>query len=154
MRLLNLFKVLFIAAVSLNVYAEEKKFLTVEKLVQDGFVLLSGLQVIDIMNNNTIKVTDIETDAVNVSKNNTLNDAIDRGFVEAKGDKASAMFDTRLLARAPALEGDIHRRVVGDELVATDGVRTYRYRLYKKQEKIYAVRDVDYGNVFYEVKVK
>ena len=41
-----------------------------------------------------------------------------------------------------------------DALVATDGVRTYHYSLYKKQDELFAVRDIDYGYVFYKVTVK
>jgi len=150
----NVCAVLLITMFSINVFADEKHFLTVDELVNNGYILLSGQQVLEIMNNHTIKVVDIETDAVTVSRNDKSGAAMDRKFVETKSDKASTLLDTRLLARAPALEGKIERKVVGDELIATDGVRTYHYKLYKKQEKIYAVRDIDYGNVFLEVEVK
>ena len=135
-------------------YADEKSFLTVDEITGDGFKMLSGLQILDMMNDHTIQVVDIETGAINISKNDSFNDVIGRKFVETKSDKSSAFLDPRLAARAPALEGKIEREVAGDELISTDGVRTYHYRLYKKQEKIYAVRDIDHGNVFFEVKVK
>jgi len=132
--------------------------LTVDELVDSGYSLLSGQQILEIMTNHTIKVVDIETDAVSISKNdesNTDTDIdIDRKFVETKSDKASYFLDPRLMARAPPLEGKIERKVIGDDLIATDGVRTYHYRLYKKQERIFAVRDIDSGNVFFEVLVK
>lgn len=150
----KVFAVLLITVFSVNSNAGEKPFLTVDEIVADGYEMLSGLQILEIMNNHTIKVTDIETDAVSISKNDTNNDAIDREFVDKKKDKASAILDPRLMARAPPLDGVIERRVVGDELISTDGVRTYHFRLYKKQDKIYAVRDIDHGNVFFEVKVK
>ena len=150
----NIFAVLFILIFSISSYADEKPFLTVDEIIGDGYKLLSGLQILDIMNNHTIKVVDIETGSVSISKNDSSNDAIDRKFVETKSDKSTAFLDARLMARAPALEGKIERKVVGDELVSTDGVRTYRFRLYRKQEKIFAVRDIDHGNVFFEVKVK
>jgi len=154
MNKINVFAVLLITVFSVNSYAGEKPFLTVDEIIADGYQLLSGLQILDMMNNHTIKVVDIETGAVSISRNDSLNDSIDRKFVDKKGDKASSILDPRLMARAPALDGKIERRVVGDELVSTDGVRTYHYRLYKKQERIFAVRDIDHGNVFLEVKVK
>ncbi|GMR01235.1 MAG: hypothetical protein BMS9Abin19_0601 [Gammaproteobacteria bacterium] len=150
----NVCVVLLITMLSVNVCADEKHFLTVDELVDNGYILLSGEQVLEIMGNHTIKVVDIETDAVTISRNDKSGAVMDRKFVETKNDKASSLLDARLLARAPALEGKIEREVVGDELIATDGVRTYHYKLYKKQEKIYAVRDIDHGNVFFEVEVK
>ena len=147
----NIFAALLMIVFANNVYADEAGFLTVDEIVADGYELMSGLQILDLMNNYKIKVVDIETGAVSVSKNDNLNDAIDRKFTDKKGDKPSSMLDPRLMARAPPLDGKIERRVVGDELISTNGVRTYHFRLYKKQEKIYAVRDIDYGNVFFHI---
>ena len=59
-----------------------------------------------------------------------------------------------LMARAPALQGKIERKVVGDELVSSDGVRTYHYSVYEKQGRMFAVRDIDNGNVFFEIKLQ
>lgn len=154
MKKCNIFVALLMIVFSNNAYTEEATFLTVDEIIADGYQLLSGLQILDIMNNHTIKVVDIETGAVSISKNDNLNDAIDRKFTDKKADKLSSMLDPRLMARAPPLDGKIERRVVGDELVSTNGVRTYHFRLYKKQEKIYAVRDIDHGDVFFEVMVK
>ena len=151
---LNVCAVLLLTMFSVNAYADEKRFLTVDELVENGYILLSGEQLLEIMNEHTIEVVDIETDAVTISKSDKFRDAMDRKFEETKSDKASSLLDARLMARAPMLEGKIDRKAVGDELIATDGIRTYHYRLYKKQERIYAVRDIDHGNVFLEVKVK
>ncbi len=146
--------VLLITMLSTSIYAGKTAFLTVTELVDSGYTLLSGLQILEIMENNTIQVVDIETDAVVVSKSDDASAAMDRKFVEKKSGSASSSFDARLMARAPALEGKIDRRVAGDELISTDGVRTYHFRLYKKQERIFAVRDIDNGDVFFEVEVK
>lgn len=150
----NVCAVLLILMFSINSHADEKPFLTVDEIIADGYKLMSGLQILDIMNNHTIKVVDIETGAVSISKNDSLNDSLDRKFIEKKSDKLSTLLDPRLMARAPPLDGKIERRVVGDELIATDGVRTYHYRLYKRHERIFAVRDIDHDNVFFEVKVR
>ncbi len=154
MNKLNVFSVLFIALFSSNVFADEVHFLTVKEIVEDGYVQLSGLQIVEIMNKHIIKVVDIETDSVITSKNDSLNNTIDRKFVDEQKDKSSVILDPRLMARAPPLDGKLERRVVGDELVVTDGIRTYHYSLYRKQERIFAVRDIDHGNVFLEVKYK
>ena len=149
---------------SQQVYAEEttaddrQSFLTVDKIIEGGYRKLSGLQLIELMDKHVIEVVDIETEAVAVSKLESSGgkpeSGMDREFDETKKDKASAFLDTRLLARAPPLEGKIERRVEGDALVATDGIRTYRYSVYDKQGHMYAVRDIDAGYVYFEVKVK
>lgn len=142
------------AGLSTVVTAEEKAFLTVDELIAQDYRQLDGEQILQLMNTKKIKVVDIETEAVSVSQHDKATVSMNREFKETKNEKASAMFDSRLLARAPALKGEVKRKVVDDELVTTDGVRTYRFRLYKKQENIYAVRDIDHGNVFFKVEVK
>ncbi len=154
MNIIYICRSLLLSMLTFSVNADETHFLTVDELVENNYVLLTGRQILEIMNQHSIKVVDIETDAVTISRNSETNANMDRKFEEKKSDKASYFLDPRLMARAPMLEGKIERKVVGDELVATDGIRTYHYRLYKKQEKIYAVRDIDNGNVFLEVKVK
>ena len=155
---------LALLAATQQLYAEEviddtkKPLLTVEKIIEDGYSKLSGLQLIELMDKHVIEVVDIETEATSVSQlksdSSESESGMERKFDETKKDKASAFLDTRLLARAPPLDGKIERRVEGDALVATDGVRTYRYRVYEKQGHMYAVRDIDAGYVYYEVKVK
>ena len=139
---------------SVNVYADEKPFLTVDELLDNGYVLMSGEQVLALMGAKKIKVLDIQTDATLSSNKNKAEDGIARSFGAIKDEKSSYFLDPRLMARAPLLDGDIERKVVGDELISTNGIRTYHYRLYEKQGKIFAVRDIDNGNVFFEVKVK
>jgi len=131
-----------------------EKFLTVDALHASGYKMLSGEQILALMKNRSITVIDIETDAVTTSGNKQAKAILDRAFVETKSDKVLSQFDPRLMARAPMLEGKIKRKVVADELIASDAVRTYHYRLYRKHETIFAVRDIDHGNVFFEVKVE
>lgn len=135
-------------------HAGGKEFLTVDELVEHGYVQLSGERILEIMSNNKIKVVDIETEAVSISKSDASKAGMEREFKEEKSDKASFFLDSRLMARAPPLDGKIDRKVVGDELVSTDGVRTYHYSLYEKEGRMFAVRDIDAGNVFFEVQLK
>ena len=154
---MNKFKIYLVIMVlffSINIHADEKQFLTVNELVENGYTKLTGQQIIEVMNNNKIKVVDIETEAISISKHDESDVAMDREFKEAKKDKASFFLDSRLMARAPALEGKIERKVVGDELVSTDGVRTYHYSVYEKQGRMFAVRDIDHGNVFFEIELQ
>ncbi|NOQ89080.1 MAG: hypothetical protein GQ550_09170, partial [Gammaproteobacteria bacterium] len=84
----NVCAVLLILMFSINSHADEKPFLTVDELVENGYTILSGLQVLEIMSNHSIKVIDIETDAVTISTKDKSNADMDRKFVEKKSDKA------------------------------------------------------------------
>ena len=147
-----LFLVLVSFATASN--AAEEDFVTVDDLVKEGYTKLAGFQISELMKKHEIQVVDIETNAVTVSRRDTDEVAMERKFEKSKPDSASSMLDPRLLARAPPLEGKLERKVAVDALVVTDGVRTYRYSLYKKQDELYAVRDIDSGFVFYKVTVK
>ena len=142
------------ALASANLSADDSGFTKVEDLVKDGFEKLAGHQIATLMDKHVIEVVDIETDAVTVSKRGAGEAGMERKFEKTKPENASAMFNPRLLARAPALEGKLERKVAVDALVVTDGVRTYRYSIYKKQDELFAVRDIDHGYVFYKVTVK
>ena len=149
--------VLFLSVVlANNVYAEDAPFLTLDKLVEDGYVQLTGLQLIDLLKQHKVEVRDIATDAVSHSTRiETDADSVEsRKSETVKSAKSAYFLDTRLLARAPPLEGVPELTVSEDTMVATDGVRTYRYRFFEKQGKMYGVRDIDHGNVFYEIVVK
>jgi len=154
MKIMKSCVVVLLVLFSVSSYAAEKEFLTVDELIEHGYVQLSGEKILEIMSNNKIKVVDIETEAVSISKNDDSRAGMEREFKETKSDKASFFLDSRLMARAPPLEGKIDRKVVGDELVSTDGVRTYHYTLYEKEGRMFAVRDIDAGNVFFEVQLK
>jgi len=133
-----------------------QKTLTVDELLASGYRQLNGQQLIELMNTKKIVVTDIATDKVSISGNDGK-DGIAREFRGKKDvaeDKTLYFLDTRLLARAPPLQGDIRRRIIDDELVATDGVRTYHYRVYEKNGRMFAARDIDNGSVYYEVKTR
>ncbi|MCW8851283.1 MAG: hypothetical protein OQK44_01355 [Gammaproteobacteria bacterium] len=151
---LKSFILVLLALFSVSTHAAEEEFLTVDELVRHGYVKLSGERITEIMNKHKIKVVDIETDAVSISKSEEAKAGMEREFKETQSDKASFFLDSRLIARAPPLDGKIERKVVGDALVATDGVRTYNYTLYEKDGRMFAVRDIDAGNVFFEVQLK
>lgn len=137
-----------------SVSADEKHFLTVDELTNNNFSRLTGFQLSALMEKHVIEVVDIETDAVSISQRGKTEAGMERKFKEVKSDKSLYFLDSRLLARAPALEGKIDRKIVGDELIATDGIRTYHYSVYEKQGQLFAVRDIDHGNVYYRVNLK
>jgi len=134
-----------------SVAADEKQFLTVDELIENGYTQLSGLQLTDLLKQHKIEIHDIETDAVSISTRTNPNNGNSRKSEELKNDRPLYFLDSRLLARAPSLEGKPDYKVVEDELIATDGVRTYHIKFYEKQGKIFGARDIDHGNVFFEI---
>ncbi len=134
-----------------NVSANEKHFLTVDELIENGYTQLNGLQLVDLLKQHKIEIRDIETDAVSISTRTNPVTGNSRKAEELKSDRPLYFLDARLLARAPSLEGKPEYKVVEDELVATDGVRTYHIKFYEKQGKIFGARDIDNGNVFFEI---
>ena len=137
-------------------HADIKNFLTVDNLIENGYTQLTGLQLIELLNEHKVEVRDIETESVSLSTRieteagNTAN----RTSKELKAGKSSYFLDTRLLARAPSLSGEPDYKVSEDEMIATDGLRTYHIRFYEKKGKMYGARDIDNGSVFFEIIVK
>ena len=153
----TLVSIFLLSAVTFNcVNAEERPFLTVDDIVKDGYVQLTGLQLIELLKQHKVEVRDIETDAVSHSMRaeTDAESAESRKSKTVKSAKPGYFLDPRLLARAPPLEGEPEFKVSEDVMIATDGVRTYRYRFFEKQDKMYGVRDIDHGNVFFEIVVK
>lgn len=147
---------LFLAMLPNSANAEEVDFLTVDELIESGYVQLTGLQLIELLKQHKIEVRDIATDAVSHSMRSEtdVKSTESRKSEAVKSAKPGYFLDSRLLARAPPLEGEPEFKVSADEMIATDGVRTYHYRFFEKQGKLYGVRDIDHGNVFYQIIVK
>ena len=65
---------LALLAVTQQLYAEEvidntkEPLLTVEKIIEDGYSKLTGLQIIELMDKHVIEVVDIETEATSLSQ--------------------------------------------------------------------------------------
>ncbi len=134
-----------------NASANEKHFLTVDELVENGYTQFTGLQLIDLLKQHKIEIRDIETDSVSISTHKGSETGNSRQSEELKSDRPLYFLDARLLARAPSLEGEPDYKVIDDELIASDGVRTYHIKFYEKHGKIFGARDIDHGNVFFEI---
>lgn len=137
---------------SINTYADEKRFLTVDVLLNNGYAQLTGTQLNKLLEQGNIEIHDIETEAVYLSRLDGPDKSNNRKLEQTKSHGTEYILDADLLARAPSLAGQPDYKVVGDELIAEDGVRTYHIRLYQKNERIFITRDIDHGNVFYEIK--
>jgi len=137
-----------------NSFADEKQFLTVAALLENGYVQLTGNQLTALLKEHVIEIHDIETDAVYLSTSDNEADKSNSRIEQTKNQAGKKSLDVKLLARAPMLTDDPERKVVGDELISSDGVRTYHIKLYEKQGRIFGSRDIDHGDVFFEIKIK
>ena len=135
-------------------FADEKQFLTVDALLENGYVQLTGNQLTGLLNEHELEIHDIETDAVYLSTSDNEADKSNGRIERTKNQPGKKSLDVKLLARAPMLIDDPERKVVGDELISSDGVRTYHIKLYEKQGRIFGSRDIDHGDVFFEIKIK
>jgi len=57
-------------------------------------------------------------------------------------------------SRAPLLAGSGKLQIKGDEIVNSDGIRSFSSRLYKKDNVIMGVRDIDNGRVYLKIIIK
>lgn len=137
-----------------TLFADEKPYLTVNALLEQGYVQLTGDQLTALLNEHKIEIHDIGTDAVYLSTSGDQTGKSASKIEQTKNQTAKKSLDVNLLARAPMLADDPERKVVGDELISSDGVRTYHIRLYEKQGRIFGSRDIDNGDVFFEIRKK
>lgn len=136
----------------MNAFADDAKFLTVDALLANGYTQLSGAQLNELLKTRSIEIHDIETEAVYFSEHDGSDNTNNRKLEQTRGHGAGYLLNAELLARAPSLAGQPDYRIAGNELIAEDGVRTYHIKLYRKNDRIFIARDIDHGNVFYEIK--
>jgi len=153
---IGLLSLLLLSASSINsyVFADGEHFLTVDELLKAGFTQLTGLQLIELLNEKEVEVRDIETDAVYISVRNEDGSLDNRKIEKEKSQSMKYLLNAKLLARAPLLSENAKYEVSGDELISKDGIRTYHIKFYEKQGRMFGARDIDNGNVFYELTVK
>jgi hypothetical protein len=138
--------------ININAFAVDAKFLTVDVLLANGYTQLTGSQLNELLKTQSIEIHDIETEAVYFSEHDGSDNTNNRKLEQTRGHGAGYLLNAELLARAPSLAGQPDYRIAGNELIAEDGVRTYHIKLYRKNDRIFIARDIDHGNVFYEIK--
>jgi hypothetical protein len=128
--------------------------LTVNDLVEQGYQHLGHDTLVKIFQMRAIAVTDIETGEIFILESGA-EQAEKKGKLEKIHDaRPEKMFSLDSMARAPMLKNATYT-IVGDAIIATDGVRNHRISFYKKGDTVYSVRDVDAGYVYYQLsKVK
>lgn len=139
-----------LACIQLPAHADNEKYLTVDALIEQGFALLDGEELMQVFQMRKLAVSDIETGEVYIlegDRQKTGKNEKEDMVVSARPDK---VLDPGFAAR-PAMLNNARYQIRNDRIIATDGIRSYNIRLYMKGDALYAVRDVDAGKVYFKV---
>jgi len=139
-----------LACVHLPAYASSDGYLTVDKLIEQGYVLLEGEQLMQLFQMRKLAVSDIETGEVFILEGDRQQTGKNDKVEKVTSARPEKMFDPELTARPPMLR-NARYQIRNDMIVATDGVRSYHLRFYMKGDTLYGARDVDAGNVYFKV---
>ena len=123
----------------------------VKDLLNDNYTEMTPQQFRQQLINKELVIIDLQSGAeyeVTLQQNKTTK------LKKIKEEKPSTLTDPDYQGRPTLLKGDISFKVEGDNFISTDGIRVYTIKLYKKGDKILGVRDVDYGQANFQIKLK
>jgi len=126
--------------------ADAKAPLTMNDL--NGYHVMTGIEISEILLGKTVILKDLLSEAVYEIKI-SQNGLTEKKIITAKSPKT--LTNVEYQARADLLSGDVKFSIEGNKIITTDGVRTYISTLYKKDRKIYGVRDVDNESVNFQI---
>ena len=131
--------------------SENKTHLTVSKLLTDGYIRMSEATI----RKDLIGPTLIIKDLLAGSEYEAIFSADGKSQLKKiKEDKAHTLTYADYQGRAPLLTGFNVFTIKGDTVTTTDGIRSFTSILYKKDNVILGVRDIDNGRVYFQIKVK
>jgi hypothetical protein len=147
-------KLIIISILSLVInvtFAGNNESLTLDYLIKNNYQLMSAAEINKIISGKKVILKDLLSKAVYELK-------IDKsGMTEKKtiSEKSpDSITSVEYSSRADLLSGDVKLSVKGNNIVITDGIRTYISNLYKKEDNIYVVRDVDNSKVSFKIIIK
>lgn len=130
---------------------ENRTSLTASKLLSQGYIKMSGATIHKKLIGPTIIIIDLlagsEYEAVFFSDGKSK-------IKKTKDNKPGTLTDADYQGRAALLTGFNAFTIKGDTVITTDGVRSYISTLYKKDNVILGVRNVDDGRVYFQIKSK
>lgn len=148
----NILFALMVIVIATPVLAiENKTSLTASKLLSDGFKKMSGTAIRKKFIGPTLIIMDLlagsEYEAIFTADGKSE-------LKKIKEDKAQTLTDADYHGRSVLLTGFNTFTINADTVFTTDGVRSYISTLYKKDEMILGVRNIDNGRVYFQVKLK
>ena len=116
----------------------------------NGYHVMTGIEISEMLLGETVILKDLLSEAVYEIKI-SQNGLTEKKIITAKSPKT--LTNVEYQARADILSGDVKFSIEGSKIITTDGVRTYISTLYKKDRKIYGVRDVDNESVNFQILI-
>ena len=148
MKLIILLFVLVNFSVS-NSLAESK--LTLTSLEKQHYKEMTGKEISELLLGKTITLKDLLSKAVYEVKIN--NEGLTKKKV-IKEKSPKTLTSIEYNSRAALLSDGLEISIKGNKIVTSDGVRTYMSTLYKKQNTIYGVRDIDHDTVNFQIIIE
>lgn len=125
--------------------------LTVKGLIANGYHKMSGDEIQKQLLNKKLVLIDLDAksqyEAILLTSGKTKKK-------KTVKEHPSTLTDAKFQGRAPILKGPVEYSVKGDAIVTTDGIRTHISTLYKKDDDILGIRDVDNGQVNFRITIK
>jgi len=148
MKLIILLFVLVNISVS-NSMAESK--LTLTSLEKQHYKEMTGKEISELLLGKTVTLKDLLSKAIYEVKIN--NEGLTKKKV-IKEKSPKTLTSIEYNSRAALLSDGLEISIKGNKIVTSDGVRTYMSTLYKKQNTIYGVRDIDHNSVNFQIIIE
>jgi len=143
-------KIILLISINIMIFntalAENNNILILQKL--QGYKIMTGIEISEILLGKTVILKDLLSEAVYEIKINK-NGVTEKKTLKTKSPKTLTNVDYQ--ARADLLKGALKFTIEGNKIITTDGLRTYVSTLYKKDNNIYGVRDVDHESVNFQI---
>ena len=143
-------KIILLISINIMIFntalAENNNILILQKL--QGYKIMTGIEISEILLGKTVILKDLLSEAVYEIKINK-NGVTEKKTLKTKSPKTLTNVDYQ--ARADLLKGALKFTIEGNKVITTDGLRTYVSTLYKKDNNIYGVRDVDHESVNFQI---
>ena len=125
--------------------------LTTNILLSDGYKKMSGEKISKKLVGPTLLILDLLAGSEYEVK---LSSSGKSKLKKIKEDKPGSLTSADYHSRATVLTGQVSFSIAGDNIVTTDGIRSYSSTLYQKDSVILGVRDIDNGFVNFQIKIK
>lgn len=132
-------------------FAGNNESLTLDYLIKNNYQIMSAAEINEIISGNKVILKDLLSKAVYELKIDGSGTAEKKTISEKS---PASITSVEYSSRADLLSGDVKLSVKGRNIVITDGIRTYISNLYKKEDNIYVIRDVDNSKVSFKIIIK
>jgi len=129
-----------------TVTAESK--LTLASLEKQHYKVMTSKEISTLFLGKTITLKDLLSKAVYEVKVNK-DGLTKKKVIKEKSPKTLTSIEYN--SRAALLSDGLEISIKGNKIITSDGVRTYKSTLYKKDKTIYGVRDIDHDSVNFQI---